>query len=199
MSREILVLGAQGSGKTLFIRNVQNYLENIGNLPCRFCNDRIVVNEIVGSHHIASESTIPTVGVELTEIELDKEPFSMREIGAVLCSKWDTYLMDKHCVSLIFIIDISDSGMLGTSLVLLHELLVKQSVTTQKPILIVLNKTDMCNSIAKETNKNYLQLQDLQMQWGNIIIVEGTCLLPWSACEKAVNFLQTVAEQLKRD
>ena len=89
--------------------------------------------------------------------------------------------------------------MLGTSLVLLHELLVKQSVTTQKPILIVLNKTDMCNSIAKETNKNYLQLQDLQMQWGNIIIVEGTCLLPWSACEKAVNFLQTVAEQLKRD
>lgn len=59
MEKEILVLGAQNSGKTLFIRNVQNFLDN-DTPSCRSCHDSDIMKNISSSHYASSESTMPT-------------------------------------------------------------------------------------------------------------------------------------------
>lgn len=114
--------------------------------------------------------------------------------------------------------------MLGISLVLLHELLAKRTVAgivyliiyfehlfrsynfpvfkppfflsaANKPILIVLNKTDICSPLIKQMNKNYLQIEELQMQWRNIHVIEGTSLLSCSACSQSVSWLQSILRE----
>eukprot|EP01038_Epipyxis_sp_PR26KG_P006702 gene6702-9193_t len=168
---ECLVLGGESVGKTLLVKRMKEPNTNL-------------------------ESTIPTVGVEITDLNLTlnneediylsrgKEikqincSISLKEVGSSISSRWNLYYSQCDCI--IFIIDISDCGSLPSSLVLLHEILAYTEVVgmlKNKPISILLNKCDLCDPISLIMAKNFLQLKDLHYyeKLNLINIFQGSC------------------------
>jgi GTPase SAR1 family protein len=166
---ECLVIGAEGSGKSLFVNRIKEIINNSFD------------------ENNASENTIPTVGVELNDVIINGLSITLREAGAAISSRWNSYL--PHSSLLIFIIDISDQGFLPSALVLLHEMLVYKPYIMHKPVLIVLNKTDCTDVLSIVTARNFLELDELQSQWQNIDIIEGTCI-DGTVCFEAIEWIE---------
>mmetsp|Transcript_2255 Transcript_2255/g.3547 ORF Transcript_2255/g.3547 Transcript_2255/m.3547 type:complete len:241 (-) Transcript_2255:125-847(-) len=187
---EVLVLGGESAGKTLFIRRLSEYEQQKGTTAKGSANP--------------SEACMPTVGVDLTTIEFRRHTssavgggsgsiatstYDMREIGSALSSRWESYLPDSH--QIIFLIDSSDTGTLVSSLVLLHEMLYSITQTekskqhgqssgdirsaishtgtgadsqenTKKSILVALNKTDLVTHKSLLASMNFLDFDGLK-------------------------------------
>ena len=140
---EVLVLGAEGSGKSLLIRKLQ----------------QLYSNNVEGDED-QSESTIPTVGVDISTFRMNDIEFSVREIGATMASKWNSYIPD--CIALLFVIDVSDLGMLASNLVLLYEVLANRHHFRDKPFAILFNKLDLvCDPTSIAVVYNTLRIGDL--------------------------------------
>ena len=81
---ECLVLGGISSGKSLFLRRLCTLLKGdnstgIGNLDHEQLYDR-------------STSTIPTIGVDVIEVETKRgRQLKFREVGATMASQWFYY------------------------------------------------------------------------------------------------------------
>ena len=184
---EYLVLGAEGAGKSLLIRRIKEILNN------------------EYSVEICSEATIPTVGVEMTYVDIKKSDLvsnsieslkiasenqsnstkkkdaielCLREIGSSIYSRWNSYY--NNCIGIIFLIDISDFGSIAASFILLNEVLSYKDeiILKNKPILIVLNKLDLVFSINELVSlKNFLLLEDIQIRYASdVVILEGSCI-----------------------
>ena len=67
---ELLVLGAEGAGKSLLIRNLK-----------QLCSDDVTNDQ--------SESTIPTMGVDISTVVVEEVEINVREIGASMASRYD--------------------------------------------------------------------------------------------------------------
>jgi ADP-ribosylation factor related protein 1 len=155
--KELLVLGAEGSGKSLLIRRANEISENKFKIET------------------SSESTIPTTGVDLMHVEVNSDiACNMREIGSAMSSRWDAYLPD--CFGLIYVIDVSDFGSLPSAMVLLHEILSNKEVMSNKPILIAFNKTDCANDRAVNLSRNMMHLDRTLQEWPNMQTASGSCV-----------------------
>ena len=175
--KELLVLGAEGSGKSLLIRRIKEVSEG------KFVQDS------------ANEYTIPTTGVEIVNVEPSSElSYNIREIGSAISSRWENYLAD--CCGLVFTIDVSDIGSLSSAMVLLHhEILNNKSLMKSRPILLAFTKTDCAPANAVAIAKNFLRLEDLLFQWSNMKITSGSCIdkslagsvISWLESEKVVD------------
>lgn len=175
--KEILVLGAEGSGKTLLIRRVNETSENKFNIEK------------------SSESTIPTTGVDLMHVEVNPDvACNMREIGSAMSSRWDAYLPD--CFGLIYIVDVSDFGSLPSALVLMHEILSNREVMRDKPILLAFNKTDCANDRAVNLCRNMMHLDSTLRDWPNIQTVSGSCVTGSLSIE-VIEWMKTIFTTLK--
>lgn len=174
--KELLVLGAEGSGKSLLIRRIKEVAE------CKFNQDT------------ANEYTIPTTGVEIVNVESSSElSFNVREIGSAISSRWENYLAD--CCGLVFTIDVSDWGSLSSAMVLVHhEILNNKVVMSKRPIVLAFTKTDCAPDDAVVVAENFLRIVDLQRQWPNVKTVSGSCIdkslaskiMAWIDSEKVV-------------
>jgi GTPase SAR1 family protein len=162
---ELLVLGPEGSGKSLLIRRLQ-----------QLCADGDEEGD-------PSESTIPTVGVDISSVDVDEKPITIREIGATMASKWESYF--EGCSALLFVIDVSDLGAIASDLVLLQEVLSNKATISGKPFAILFNKMDLISDHSTvAVMYNLLRIEDLQrenMDDLNIVLLSGSSLLKTSS------------------
>lgn len=47
------------------------------------------------------EGTIPTVGADIINININGKPVVLREVGSAMASRWDKYLPDCDCLLVI--------------------------------------------------------------------------------------------------
>lgn len=124
--KRILMLGPEGCGKSLIIKRIQQILS---------CSS---------STFLDVPPTIATVGTNLVRIVLDKKPFELREIGGALAPIWRNYLVD--CEGILFVIDSSNMFQVAASCNLLMSILTEKTVYSV-PVLVLLNKRDLCSSV----------------------------------------------------
>lgn len=172
--KDILVLGSEGSGKTLLVNRLSSYVKlkptaNGVNGPPEI-NTHLSHDFGIHEESIKSMATIPTIGVEMTTIELSgsKERIILREVGTSMASMWHEYFEDSLAV--IFVIDGSDFGSLASAWVLLLEILSEQKLLTGKHIMITISKLDMCEDYAYDLILNTLRLEDLKESSSNLHI-----------------------------
>ena len=145
--KEVLVLGGESSGKSLFVRRLKEVLSG------SFDSNN------------SSESSMPTVGVEINTITLQTgETLTLREIGSAISSRWDNYIPD--CAHIVFLVDASDLGHVASAIVLLQEILSNAHHLIGKSILIALNKTDLMNKHSLVIARNIMRVEELQQQSG---------------------------------
>jgi len=148
MKEEVLVLGAEGSGKTLFISRLKAISQTTSS---SISSNNSGVNA-------ESESTAPTVGVEITSIEWDSCAFLVREVGSSLSLRWDSFI--PECSRLVFVVDSSDCGSFGSSLVLLAEVM-SAANSGSKPVLLAFNKSDLADPSTCAMCYNVLDIDNL--------------------------------------
>ena len=167
---ELLVLGGESAGKSLFVRRVQEYAVSSG-----------------WDSTLSSEATQPTVGVEIHElcIKSTKQLVCMREIGSALSSQWVKYI--PQCSHIIFLVDISDMGHLSSAVVLLHEVL---HDAQGKRVLIALNKMDLVDKLNYIAANNFFRIEEIKRNNPNVKVVYGSCM-DSSLCSSAITWITT--------
>lgn len=151
MTKECLIIGPDGSGKTLLIRKILSINDN-KNKVLNDNDDEIIVHE----------NTMPTVGIDINTIILNDNNIMLREIGGSMISRW-SYFIDT-CDTLIFVIDISDMSSLSTSFVLLMEMftiVLKSTKKLLKDIAVSFTKSDLSDISSQNIAKNILAINDL--------------------------------------
>ena len=142
-SKEILFLGAKGSGKTLLIRKIKSKVLKVS----RSDDNR----------------TIKTVGVNIDSFHLNNENLvKLREVGSSMISRWTSYSDDCHMI--VIVIDCSDASSFPSAYILLLEIishLNSSESKIRKPLVIALNKLDLAENSSIIQFKNIIQLDKL--------------------------------------
>jgi GTPase SAR1 family protein len=184
--RELLLLGAAGSGKSIFAQRLRRLLlERAGR---HWADEQKEALKGQDRHALAnSEATMPTVGVELSEVELPAGAgpgggtWSLREVGGSLAGRWASYL--PHCDHVLFLADAADPAGLASAQVLLHEVLLELeeladlaaagSVEGREGraqgraaphLLLLLNKADICTLVTLAQSAHFLGVPELLLR-----------------------------------
>jgi len=146
MTAEILVIGAESTGKSSLIKRIREIssLQSHGN-----DFDTMNSNEVI----------TPTIGVDIVDINYFSTLFKLRELGVAISSRWHSYYED--CDAMIFLVDVSDAASWSQSYVLLHDCLTFLPQWKKKPILLVLNKVDIADEMTIKTCERMLRLETL--------------------------------------
>mmetsp|Transcript_34107 Transcript_34107/g.49548 ORF Transcript_34107/g.49548 Transcript_34107/m.49548 type:complete len:186 (-) Transcript_34107:1461-2018(-) len=182
MSLELVIIGAEGAGKSLIAKRLKEISHNNG----------LDGNDIFPLSIL--NTTIPTVGMEISTIKIDGISVILRELGSSISNRWSSYYPEASGV--IFVVDVSDMGWYPNALVLLHEAIAALFITElQKPLLIALNKLDMCDSTTYTIFRNYFDINKLfDYEPPNkrlITICEGSCS-DGSVCTEVVKWIQSI-------
>ena len=154
----ILVLGPEGSGKTLLIKRLQ-YL---------------------ASNHVDAEfgeipSSVPTVGNDIVQLKLNNKEYTVREIGGAMAPIWKNYY--KTADALIYVINKSNQFQISASYIMLLTMLSHNAVKGKR-VLILLNKTDFSSTFSFQQLEQIFRLDDLRKICGcdRIQVVQCSCL-----------------------
>lgn len=154
---EILIIGGENSGKTLFIKRLIGLTSSIlSDLKTNYVN----------------ETTLPTIGVEITNIELNNKSYNIREIGSTLLLQWNAFIPDCHY--LIYVIDCSDYSNVITSQIQIYEILTSNQLN-KKPFLLALNKMDLVDDVSLSIIHNFLDFPKLKTEY-NIDVISGSSI-----------------------
>jgi len=153
----VLVLGAEGTGKTLLLKRIQSLAEN-------------------GSDHYKEfesvPSTVSTIGTNIAVAMLNKRKISLRELGGAMAPIWKNYFDETHAV--VFIIDVSNNIQVSASTILFYDVLGSESLSGV-PVLLLLNKTDLNSTLTLQELKFILRLNDLKKHIShNLTVVESS-------------------------
>ena len=140
----VLVLGAEGTGKTLLLKRIQNLAEN----GVDGCKDFESV-----------PSTVSTIGTNIAVAVLSKRKVNLRELGGAMAPIWKNYFDEAHAV--IFLIDVSNNIQVSASTILLYDVLGSDNLA-KMPVLLLLNKADLSSSLTIQELKFILRLPDLK-------------------------------------
>ena len=182
-----LILGPEGSGKTLLVRKLQQYCnKNIKKSRGREEDDEATHQEqdkeaaLLKDHASIAildiNQTIPTVGTNLKHLQFSKEQFcTLKEYGGQLAPIWCAAYRDASMI--IYVIDSSNQIQVSASTILLLDLLSSQDIQ-EKPILIFFNKTDLPLGLGLVEYKSVMRLDDIiEHATQTLTIVDGSC---WS-------------------
>ena len=149
----ILVLGAEGCGKSLLIKRLQYLATN--NLEAEFA-------EI--------PSTVPTVGNDIVKIKFNCKEYKLCEIGGAMAPIWKNYYRDAD--ALIYIIDKSNQFQISASCIMLLTMMSNPAIKN-KNVLILFSKTDFVCNFTFEQLQKIFRLQDLKESCdGSITLLE---------------------------
>jgi hypothetical protein len=111
------------------------------------------------SQKLMSEPSVNSISPSTFSIDLQ-----VRELGAAISSRWASYY--HACDCLIFVFDLSDVAQWATSAIFLAEVLIHQdTLLHNKPILIVLNRAEECDSLTQSAALQLLGVGQLVPQY----------------------------------
>ena len=142
---QVLVLGAEGTGKTLLLKRIQSVAES----GIDDCGDFESV-----------PSTVSTIGTNIATVMVNKRKLNLREVGGAMAPIWKNYYDETTAV--IFLIDVSNNFQISASTVLFFDVL-RDERLSKLPVLLLLNKTDLNPSLTIQELKFVLRLNDLKM------------------------------------
>jgi GTPase SAR1 family protein len=94
--QEILILGPEGSGKTLFSKRLLGESMTLSqNSSYLFLESNLDYLEAT------TEGTIPTVGSDIINLKINGRAVILREVGSAMASRWDKYLPDCDCLMVV--------------------------------------------------------------------------------------------------
>ena len=153
----VLVLGAEGTGKTLLLKRIQSLAENGSDSHKEF--DSV-------------PSTVSTIGTNIAVAMLNKRKISLRELGGAMAPIWKNYFDETHAV--VFVIDVSNNIQVSASTILFYDVLGSESLSGV-PVLLLLNKTDLNSTLTLQEMKFILRLNDLKKHISqNLKVVESS-------------------------
>ena len=154
MVKEILVLGNQSSGKSLFI------------------------TRLLSINDLKKISTIPTTGTELHNLQIRDIDYNLREVGGLMSSQWMSYI--EYCNILLYMIDLSDLGSLATTIILLYEILdcIQYNSSKSIPFAVVFNKNDICDPMSQIIFDNFInnEYEFLSNSYNKIVYFYGNSI-----------------------
>ena len=162
---ECLVLGAEGSGKSLLLRRLKWLSQQLHKTKKKLQKFQEVP---------PAPPTIPTVGTNIETLEIDaKRKVTVRELGGAMAPIWANSYED--CCSIVFLVDRSNATHLAATTMLLLEVLSADILQT-KPFLLVLNKSDLTNIVGVRETSNIMRLDDMKETCSqHIDITEASC------------------------
>ena len=157
MLQRCLVLGPQGSGKSLLVKKL-----------------KAVAGEAAGERR-AVLPTLPTVGAFVEELSLGRgRGCRLREYGGAMAPVWSSNFAD--CDLVVFVVDATDHTHISAATILLLELLGHRDLSG-KPVLLVFNKLDRHCPVSLTEYKSVMRLGDiLQHAPQSLSVVEGSCV-----------------------
>jgi len=162
---ECLVLGAEGSGKSLLLRRLKWLSQQLYKTKKKIQNFQEVP---------PAPPTISTVGTNIETLEIDaKRKVKVRELGGAMAPIWANSYED--CCSIVFLVDRSNTTRLAATTMLLLEVL-SSDVLQTKSFLLVLNKSDLPNVVSVRETSNIMRLDDMKETCPqHIDITEASC------------------------
>lgn len=165
---ECLILGPEGSGKTLLIRKLEEYSKRkkVAKEPDR--------QDYVSTASQAINHTVPTVGVNLAVLKLAKGvSCTIRESGGQMVPLWPNKYED--CKMVIFVIDSSNQIQVSASTILLLDVLSSEFLKG-KPVMVFFNKTDSPLGLGLVEYKSVMRLDDIVLHAKqDMTVVDGSC------------------------
>ena len=156
MTTNILVLGPEGSGKSLLLKRLKTLSLDFD----------AVFDDI--------PSTIQTVGSNLVKIHFNKQEYELREVGGVMAPIWKNYF--SSTCGVIFVIDVANQFQLSASCMLLLSVL-SNELLKKKPVLLLLNKLDMHLTFSLTEIEKILRIKEIKKYAsGAVSVVECSCV-----------------------
>ena len=169
----ILILGAEGGGKSLLVKRIQ-----------------LLLTSGIDAEFIDIPSTVATVGSNVMKIQVGKVEYELREVGGVMAPIWKNYY--KNYNAIIYVIDRANQFQISASCVLLLTLL-SSEMTSRKQVLILFNKTDFPCKLALAELKKIYRLKDIINNAKQAItVVECSCVEKYGFTE-IIDWLQGIA------
>ncbi|XP_041473842.1 ADP-ribosylation factor-like protein 16 [Lytechinus variegatus] len=170
-----LLLGPLGVGKTLILKRLQVYstkgsFENLNDAP----------------------STIPTVGTNLTNVQLNKKiEVRVRELGGMMAPIWPNYFTDSSIV--LYVVDVSNMSQVSSACIQLLQVLTDPKLQNAS-ILVVLNKSDLPLPMSMQQIRSLLHLDDIANSASQRIEVLQVSALTGQGLDEVVRWLSSNAK-----
>jgi len=168
----ILCIGPAASGKTLLLKRLQTI-------------------DFQSSNYSDIPNTVTTVGTNIVYIKNKSNSMLIQEVGGSMAEIWDQYYLDSDAI--VYVIDSTDLSKIGDSCILLFNLISNINVKNIKPILIVLNKTDISCTSSIDEVKYFLMIDQLIDSVPNqsIQVIESSCVTG-KGLDSIFNWIQTL-------
>ena len=169
MNRECLILGAEGTGKTLLLKKLLSK------------NSRKAKKSLRGGATSTTTAncdgflpTIPTVGTNVEDLKITKEiTCKLREYGGSMAPLWNSAY--SRCSMVVFVVDASNSTQVSASTMLMLDVFTAKALE-KKPILIFFNKIDSQFGMSLVELKSIMRLGDMiQNATQKVRVVQGSC------------------------
>lgn len=152
---------------------------------------RLQVYSTKGSFDNLSDapSTIPTVGTNLTNVQLNKKnEVRVRELGGMMAPIWPNYFAD--CSIVLYVVDVSNLSQVSSACIQLLHVLSDPRLQTSS-ILIILNKSDLPPPMSIQQIRSLLHLEDLAVSANQRIDVLEVSALTGQGLDEVVRWLNS--------
>ena len=165
---ECLILGAEGTGKTLLLKKLVRKTSNSKS------SSGASLETTNSTECDGILPTIPTVGTNIENVQLSKGvSCKLREYGGSMAPLWNSAY--GRCNMILFVVDASNSTQISASTMLLLDVLTAKAIE-KKPVLIFFNKMD------SQFGMSLVELKSV-MRLGNVVrnatqkvqVVQGSC------------------------
>jgi hypothetical protein len=141
---EVLMVGCEGSGKTLLCRQ----LERVA----------------TGDMSALKTTTQPSVGVEMLHLSHGGQAFAVREVGGVMQPVWHRYF--EACAAVVLVADAATAEGAASAAVELAEVLCAGTLRGRQ-VLLLLNKRDAGDAMPEASLQLLLELPQLRAAAGD--------------------------------
>ena len=175
-ARECLILGAEGTGKTLLLKKLVSKTSTTQKKPRGGASHGRNLEPSCENGEPAGVilPTIPTVGTNIEEVKLSKGiSCKLREYGGSMAPLWNSAY--SRCNMIVFVVDASNSTQISASTMLMLDVFSAKALE-KKPVLIFFNKMDAQFGMSLVELKSVMRLGDvIESARQRIQVVQGSC------------------------